>query len=249
MNVSCCCILPLTFNSPEREPPTIQRCRELPPPAHHPGPRVSFTPCYGCPRALPSRDMVGCLAVAPPLPRRPCTHTPAPATLPSWLTPWLQETVRAAVKTAVLISCLLHVALSRPPSLGCWGWGGDGQIKSSVSDMPSHLLQSGASASRFPQSPARPPEECAASLAWQTFKGAHKGAVMRTLWSTGGKDGSISFATGTAHFKNGSSGDRMHACERTWLIINSFHLLLLKKHCTGGRGGVGDGGGPTGLNR
>lgn len=150
--------------------------------------------------------------------------------------------MRAAVKTAVLISCLLHVALSQPPSLGGWGRRGDGQIKSSISDRPSHLLQSGASARRFPQSPARPPEECAASLAWQTFKGAHKGAVMKTLWSMGlggVEDGRVSFATGSAHFQKGSSGDRMPACEHTWLIINSFHLLLLKKYCRGwGGGGV-----------
>lgn len=71
--------------------------------------------------------------------------------------------------------------------------------------MPSHLLQSGASASRFPQSPARPPEECAASLAWQTFKGAHKGAVMKTLWSTGvgGAGGVVGGRTGEFHLQLG----------------------------------------------
>lgn len=30
-----------------------------------------------------------------------------------------------------------------------------------------------------------PPEECAASLAWQAFKAAHKGAVMKTLQAGG----------------------------------------------------------------
>lgn len=148
--------------------------------------------------------MVGCRAVAPALLRCPCTHTRPPQLANALVT---GDSVRAAVNTTVLISCLMHAALSQPPSLGCGGWRGDGQIKSSVSDMLSHLLQSGASASRFPQSRARPPEECAASLAWQTFKGAHKGTVMKTLWSTGlggGEDRRVSFATGTAHLRTGA---------------------------------------------
>lgn len=47
------------------------------------------------------------------------------------------------------------------------------------------------------------------------------------------EDGRVSFATGSAHSQKESSGDRMPACEHTWLIINSFHLLLLKKYCRG----------------
>lgn len=105
-----------------------------------------------------------------------------------------------------------------------------GRLKAAFPDMPSHLMQSGASASRPPQSPTRPLEECATSLAWQTFKRAHKGTVVKSIWEH--QDGRKTFICNwDPTFQEEELSNRIYACEHTWLIINSFHLLLLKKYC------------------
>lgn len=220
-------IVTVTFNNPKHWTSTLEPLHT----AHIPRPQSRiifvFYSLSQLPMSHSRQGHDGLLGwVAPVLVPCPCAH-PCPA---QFANAHVTETVRAAIKTAALN--LLPAAcgfISAPPPWAAGGCRGDGQIKSSVSDKPSCLLQSGASASRFPQSPARPPpEECAASLAWQTFKGAHKGPVMKTLW----KQESF-ICNQDCTFQEQELGDRMHACEHTRLIINSCHLLLLKKYCRG----------------
>lgn len=138
-------------------------------PAHHPGSFLSFTPRHSCPQVAPGRDPRGCRAGwrqhPPSAPARPAPHAQlANAPVPG-------GSVRTAIKTAALN--LLPAAcgfISAPPP-GLLGAGGEmGRLRAAFPTCPPTSGKVGPAASRLPQSPARPPEECAASLAWQTFK-------------------------------------------------------------------------------